>query len=130
MVIGNHVMAAKSDELVGQATLEIFSGRPNPMWTLTEAQTRELRNRITGLSARLTEAPELPDLGYRGVHVAISGQQQNLELTVGRGGIVLQESGTTTNFQDAGRQLERWLLHTAQGKVSPDVLRLADASSQ
>ena len=116
-------MAAKSDELTGQATLKIFSGRPNPTWLLSPTETQHLRDRISGLSARLPKPPEVPDLGYRGVHIAMPG----VEFTVGYGGIAVEEAGKTTNFVDAGRQVERWLLNTAQGKISPDVLKIAEA---
>ncbi len=88
-------MMAKSDEPVGQATLDIFSGRPNPTWTLTPEATAELRQRLATLSARLSAAP--PSARPR----------------------------LSANYADAGRQLERWLLNTAQGKIAPDVLGIA-----
>ena len=119
-------MTATSDEAVGRATLDIFSGRPNPTWTLTEAQTRQLERRVTGLSAKLPEAPDIPDLGYRGIRVTLPGQPRTVELTVARGGIEVQRNGSVTHFSDADRQMERWLLQTAQGKVSQELLQLAE----
>jgi len=38
-----------------QVTLGVFSGRPNPSWTLTPAQDTELRQRLDALT--LTEQP-------------------------------------------------------------------------
>jgi hypothetical protein len=122
MMIGGVAMTANSDELNGQATLDIFSGRPNPTWTLSATEAQELRNHISALSTSLPNAAEVPDLGYRGVRVALS----STEVTVGHGSVAVETGGKTTNFADAGRQLERWLLHTAQGKIAPDVLKIAE----
>lgn len=118
------VMAAKSDELIGQATLDIFSGRPNPTWTLTATETSELRQQVAALSARLATVPRVPDLGYRGVRVVMP----SVQITAGHGGISVEEGSATTSYADPGRRLESWLLHTAQGKVAPDVLRIATDS--
>jgi hypothetical protein len=123
MVIGSLTMTAKSDDVVAQATLDIFSGRPNPTWTLTEAQTRDLQSRLTRLSTKLRTAPDVPNLGYRGVRVRV----ETSELTVARGGVAIESTGSVVHFVDADRQLESWLLHTAQGKVPPDILKIAEA---
>jgi hypothetical protein len=121
MVIGSLTMTAKSDDAVAQATLDVFSGRPNPTWTLTAAETKELQGRLARLATKLPAAPDVPDLGYRGVQLTLGA----MELSVARGGVSIQQGGTVTHLADAGRQLERWLVQTAQGKVSPDILKIA-----
>lgn len=56
--------------------LDIFSGRPNPRWTLSEAEEKELVNYILANPASI-----LPDtlgqaqLGYRGFIVRIHDTQ-------------------------------------------------------
>jgi hypothetical protein len=123
LVIGSLMMTAKSDDAVAQATLKVFSGRPNPSWTLSVAETNELERRLAGLSTKLPAAPNVPDLGYRGVQVTLGA----MEITVAGGGVSVQQSAAVTHFADTRRQLERWLVQTAQGKVSPDILKIAES---
>jgi hypothetical protein len=129
-LIGGRAMnaiPAPSDEAVTVVTLDVFSGRPNPTWTLTEAQSRELQSRIAGLKTPLSSAPVLPDdLGYRGLHVTTRGPSKVVELTIGSGGIVLKDGDSVSYFQDPNRQLEQWLVHTGQERIAPDLLRIID----
>jgi len=116
---------ASASEATGIATLDVFSGRPNPTWTLTSAQTRELQSRIKSLSTTLRTEPDVPDLGYRGVSVSIRGKE-SAEVSVARGAITVTQGGSVAKFQDTERQLERWLVHTGDAQLSPDLLRMAD----
>jgi hypothetical protein len=49
-----------------QATLHIYSGRPNPTWTLTPAQDAELRQRLGALQPTGQAFDEMGRLGYAG----------------------------------------------------------------
>jgi hypothetical protein len=46
--------------------LDIFSGRPNPVWELDVQGIRTLVTRLASLSEQARRAVDLPDLGYRG----------------------------------------------------------------
>lgn len=46
--------------------LDIFSGRPNPVWELDAPGSTALMTRLASLSEHAPLAVELPDLGYRG----------------------------------------------------------------
>ncbi|MES2422191.1 MAG: hypothetical protein V4595_12995 [Pseudomonadota bacterium] len=46
--------------------LDIFSGRPNPVWELDAQAAAPLAARLAGLSEHASRAVDLPDLGYRG----------------------------------------------------------------
>ena len=117
---------ANANDAVATVTLDVFSGRPNPSWTLAPEQVRELQDRIKALSMPLAGEPDVPDLGYRGVTVTISGSETSA-ISVARGGITLTQGSSAARFQDAGRALERWLVHTGEAQLSPDLLRLVES---
>ena len=49
-------------------TLDIFSGRQNPTWTLSEEQVEQLQERVEAVEERTLAKPSgvLSKLGYRG----------------------------------------------------------------
>jgi hypothetical protein len=129
-LIGGQAMAdapANADDAVATVTLDVFSGRPNPSWTLTPAQVGELQDRIKALSTPLSGEPDVPDLGYRGVTVTISGANQTGEISVARGGVTLTQGASAAKFQDTGRELERWLVHTGAAQLAPDLLQTVES---
>ena len=46
--------------------LDIFSGRPNPVWRLDDRAAGEVRRRLAALSPSPARAADPPGLGYRG----------------------------------------------------------------
>jgi len=46
--------------------LDIFSGRPNPHWTVDEATATVVRDLVGRVSPTSASPPAAPDLGYRG----------------------------------------------------------------
>jgi hypothetical protein len=130
LLIGGQAMAdapANANDAVATVTLDVFSGRPNPSWTLTPAQVRELQGLIKALSTPLTGEPDVPDLGYRGVTVTIGGSNQTGEISVARGGVTLTQGASVAKFQDTDRALERWLVHTGEAQLSPDLLQMVES---
>ncbi|MBK8610606.1 MAG: hypothetical protein IPL84_11880 [Chitinophagaceae bacterium] len=64
-------------------TLDIFSGRPNPEMTLTDAAARDLFKKISFSSLRKTNektAPFPSVLGYRGLRIEQTGRTINKDL--------------------------------------------------
>jgi len=120
------VMSSEPSAENTQVALGIFSGRPNPSWTLTPAQDAELRQRLDALT--LTDQPfpyaEMK-LGYYGFALLLPASEGMPSRTVSVfKGIVQVETtgGQVTQLADDDRVLERWLLITATGYVEPDVI--------
>jgi hypothetical protein len=116
-----------TSEKAMHAQLDLFSGRPNPVWDLTSAETVELERRLRST----TEASDaqIPDrLGYRGIRLVStdpSGEYQQIE--VGGGVVIVRDkTGAERRLADRGRTLERWLLSTARGRVDEAIRSLAD----
>lgn len=98
-----------------EVEIDIYSGRPNPRFTLKAAQTAELERRIAALPP-LANANPSTGLGYRGVVVRGSGAF--VELVVSAGTITIRDrSGRTTQKSDPGRELERWLVEAGAGDL-------------
>ena len=87
----------------------IFSGRPNPHWSLATGELEELRARLENLVlVHQVEASSRPALGYSGLSVHLEG-----EVIYVREGLVRRGAVT---YLDAGRNLEQWLVARA-GKL-------------
>jgi hypothetical protein len=101
-------------------TLEVFSGRPNPEWTLTPADSAEFERQLAAL-APLAPAPAAPEqpLGYSGFSVR------------GRATPVQVFQGVVVNgaqaLADPGRGLEHWLLNTGRGLLDPGLATYVDS---
>ena len=95
-------------------SLGIYSGRPDPAWTLTDAQAAELFFRIGRLPATVGTPPQ-GGLGYHGFSVMTAREERaQPELVVFRGTVARPGVGEQTDQQDAGRSVERFLLDTAR----------------
>ena len=110
-------------EMVVQA--ELFSGRPNPEWTLTAGETGEMRHLLDRLSA--ARAGRLADgLGYRGF--VVFGTEAALpgcdEIRVQGAQVVAHCGGADRWMADPDRALERWLAATAEGRTDAAVARV------
>jgi hypothetical protein len=105
------------------ATVEadLYSGRPNPAWSLTPEEVVTLVERVDGLAP--ADEVELPDrLGYRGLRFRL--QAQGREITSGDsfdGHLRVQDSAGPRHLADPGNEVERWLLATGRGKIEPQV---------
>jgi hypothetical protein len=105
--------------------LEIFSGRPDPSWTLDEHHVTELLRRLKTLppATEHTLPPE-PGLGYRGLHVSLSDGAHGETVVVRQGRVAFGRR----ILQDRGRTLEHWLLDTPPPDLEPAVLRSVKAA--
>jgi len=114
-------------------TLDVFSGRPNPSWTLSDKDKRELISRVASKAVSAVHENE-GHLGFRGYIVsmasdddetaAAAGLPDTFRITSGSlGGIVpdheqLVQPLSTEEVGDA----QKWLLTTAAGQVDDPVL--------
>jgi hypothetical protein len=126
---GMHAMAAPNDKPVITAsnvvvTLDVFSGRPNPTWSLAEGTTVEFLRRLHALDVSKVGAREFEDLGYRAVSAEFQDQTKGtVVVKASRGIVTLDQAGQRFHYLDAGRQFELWLVNTGAAHITPDVLR-------
>jgi hypothetical protein len=101
--------------------LDIFSGRPNPEWTLTDAEATELKTMTASLPVAAASPPLFDGLGYRGIVVRDPGDP-NWSLVALRDIVWIRtlEGSEVRSDPDAG--IERWLLGAAGDAVNPALL--------
>ena len=109
-----------------RVTLLVFSGRPNPSWSLTQAQDAELMQRLNALAPADRPFDEYQRLGYAGFGLllpAIENQpQQNVEVFDGI--VRVHTDDLVTLVADENRALERWLLDTAAEQIEDEVVEM------
>jgi hypothetical protein len=123
-------MSTSSDHASQQAlsnarvTMDVYSGRPNPEWSLSSEQITELKKRLAALSTiAAADAKISDDLGYRAMHIVLKDANGDSEIAVSRG-LVLQKTGSSMKRHvDEQRKLELWLVNTGEGKLSADLLQ-------
>lgn len=105
--------------------LDIFSGRPNPSWELSAAETEDFRKRLRALPRDQSGRSASGDnkLGYRGLIVTVSGgDAEPFERIVVSGGVALESgAGGAQTFLDQERALEQWLLDTGKSRLDADI---------
>jgi hypothetical protein len=106
--------------------LEIYSGQPNPTWVLTHDEVDELNLRLARLLVRPSAGPRGEPLGYRGLRIAAPTVGESI--TIGAGVVErIGQDGSVRQFDDAGRNLECWLLRTAAGRLDEALRQLGIA---
>jgi hypothetical protein len=100
--------------------VDIYSGRPNPVLELTQAQATEFMARL----GRLPEAPESggsENLGYRGLIVSADGLEGVSRVEI-RSGVVRVErtDGSSRSYLDEGRALELWTVEQSRERLPSD----------
>lgn len=100
-----------------EVQLDVFSGRPNPRWTLSGDRARELGERLS--SVEPAEPREPPALGYRGFLVSDS----RIRLRVFDSLVALQGKDATRYLRDVGG-VEEYLLDQAREHGYGEVLRV------
>jgi hypothetical protein len=98
-----------------EATLLLFSGRPNPSWVLGEGQAQAIRRALATLPPAGDRAPaHIHQVrgGYSGVRVVLGGDAVEDESSVARvyGGFAFMKGSV---FLDPGRGIELELLNTS-----------------
>ena len=104
-------------------TLDIFSGRPNPTWVLSDDHSEQLAERASAAQELTMQKPAgaLSGLGYRGFlvsHVADAAPvQPAFHLHEG----IIDSGPGQPNLVHKDRELEKWLLSTAGAAVADEV---------
>lgn len=104
-----------------EVMLDIFSGRPNPRWTLSDEQVNDLQARLRALPEARPVVP--PGLGYRGFIVTNPGNDPRLPSRIGvfASVITITNVQATSSYQDANN-IEGWLIGQARERGYGDVI--------
>jgi hypothetical protein len=105
-----------------EVVLDVFSGRPNPVWTLGGGLANDLEKRLRHLhEVKRSHEVTPPDLGYRGLRVTRKGAGERNAWEAPYevyGGVVMHGD---LLYADEGRSLERWLLASGGTGVEEDL---------
>ena len=107
-----------------EVVLNIYSGRPNPQWTLTDAQESLFLAQLDQINKTTLQKPSgvLPRLGYRGFLVRRSPTSPKGSLSVWVQDQIVDYGQSDPNRIADNRDLEAWLLGTAPKDLSPRVI--------
>jgi hypothetical protein len=111
-----------------EVELNIFSGRPNPKWSLSEVEVAALASKVATEAGFEVESSAAPQLGYRGIAIINSGRAPGLpDVIHAFGGVLTIVDGGETSYRADVNELEQWLLSQARergfGEVIDDALR-------
>jgi hypothetical protein len=112
---------------MSEVEVDLYSGRPNPRFSLDAETEAELLRRLTALSPSGSRAVLREGLGYRGLRIAGQAAAPFSQIVVSAGVVVLYDrAGGERQFADPGRILERWLIEHSATHLAPgelDMLR-------
>ncbi len=99
-----------------EVTLDILSGLSNPSWRLSPSQCAHLQQCLHQLPLENARTdPEIPDLGYRGLHVRrVDAPTLEPVLWLFDGFVGVGER----RYSDVGRALERWLIQSGEPLIA------------
>ncbi|MCB1542050.1 MAG: hypothetical protein KDJ25_14785 [Rhodoblastus sp.] len=94
-------------------TLDVFSGRQNPTWVLSDKQDTQLRNRLDSLNAVTDRRPSgaFGGLGYRGFKISTHDPSHGTT-TIGRVHEAIFDRGISTSNLIDNTEVEKFLLET------------------
>ncbi len=107
-------------------TLDIFSGRPNPRWELSQEQTSQFLKQILKLKNKenFHADSSKDDLGYRG----FIAEEENFEQKIRRFSVyngivnVVENNNSSYQLEDKEHSIERWLLQTAPKDLGEQII--------
>jgi hypothetical protein len=107
-----------------RATALLYSGRPDPEWSVDDEQLKSLEHIWNELSPSTSATAAAPPLGYRGLTLVCSSDK----CWFAYGGNVTFKHGTRRpqHRLDEGRRFERALANTAPPDVLPQLLELSE----
>ncbi|RWU07415.1 hypothetical protein [Pedobacter chitinilyticus] len=107
-------------------TLDIFSGRPNPTWELSDEQAKILKEKLYSLREKsLLKSPSiLYGLGYRGFIVSSVGDPDLPQKMLVNANIV-DFGWTRESYVDHQNDIEKWLLDTSGSFLDDEIKKIA-----
>jgi hypothetical protein len=108
-----------------EVELDIFSGMPNPTWTLTNAEADSFVKQLDAL--RRASARELSgNLGYRGFIVQCTQGANTQLIRIQNGTVHISKGGMNVYAYDEDRELERWLLNTGRPHLKNELFQIVE----
>jgi hypothetical protein len=100
-------------------TLNVFSGRPNPVWIVPENKTTEFATRVSRISttSNLKPVGVREGLGYRGFSVRHNEEAGSFYVHAG----IVDPGVAGPSLLANDREIEDWLLSTAGSQISSEV---------
>ena len=131
--VSTHIASAQSVTVKRQVEIDIFSGRPNPVFTLTESEATDVQRSLTPATDALAKVdssspvktPEsvLPSkLGYRGIVIqeyAADGRVLSRTEIAGRS-VLVKPTGQLAKLTTPSDDIERMLVDLALSKGKID----------
>ena len=111
--------ASEAPAARGTVTLGIYSGRPDPSWDLTAADVAQVDRAVAALPVTTGTPPE-GGLGYHGFTLLLGRPGKADETLVAYRGLVAPPGVDPRPYRiDAGRTVERLLLHSGRSILTP-----------
>ncbi len=111
--------------MIYHVELDIFSGRPNPKWSLTAEETSDFNEHLQRLVRMPADkAPEAwTGLGYRGMIVRPEHDVDHPGrlIRLFSGVVVIQDGDRTVHYEDPGQQTALWLLERGRPHLSTEI---------
>jgi len=117
LVNADHAWKGEQSSL--QVELDVFSGRPNPVWTLSNDQASAFDAKFKRLTTTTSNRGAYEGLGYRGFKV--SGFDRYDEVKVWHDTVEATRGQTRYLWVDVNRDLERFLLETSKSHIDADL---------
>lgn len=104
-------------------TLNVFSGRPNPVWTLDDSDSEKLLKLAAeaGEPTNLKSSAGVTALGYRGFQVTAAPGHPAGSLSLHAHQGILDAGPGEVNLISESRTIESFLLETAGNRIDKDV---------
>lgn len=105
------------------ATLDIFSGRPNPRWQIDDADTTAILAQLAQLAPASKGFTPVNKLGYRGfiIELTNSATGEASTISVYRQSVVKRAGGVAVVYDDPSSAIEKILVSSAQKHTEPAV---------
>jgi hypothetical protein len=120
-----HAGNSEAMDVQCEVELDIFSGAPNPGWSLAAAEADAFMAQLAALP-RVAPRPFPGQLGYRGFVVQCRQGTKAWPVRVHNGLVQVSRDGADTYTGDEQRRLERWLLNTGRPYLKADLLEMAE----
>ncbi len=125
--VGSTFEQPKSKVMKARVMLSIFSGRPNPTWTLSAKNAEQLVTKINKLPK--SDSASSPDgLGYTGFQVELTdSESRKSKITAYKGLVVYNVNDTSYYFSDSGRSIEKLLIESGKSTLDRQLYQTVKA---